>query len=678
MFRFASIAIVLAAGRASAEERTPTPPTAPGETIVIEGLPPARPLEDVPATVRVVTRDEIDHTPARFADDLLRTVPSVGTFRRSSSAIADPTSQGLNLRGIGPSAVSRALVLRDGVPANDPFGGWVYWRAFSPLALDRIEIAPSGASALFGDFALGGVLHLVSRPIAERSGQVLVAGGTQQTGRAAARVTDTLGDFGIALDGDVFRSAGYAPIAAAQRGAVDGFAGSMHGTAGVRVEHHRGDSATHVTGRWFRESLDAGTQLTTADVETFTLGAGYRLERASGMFALELFGGAQEFRQQRARVAPDRATATLASNQRTPARNVGGLATWSQTIAARHEVVVGVDGRFVRGTATDVLNPAMVGADTVVERSAGGEQRFAALFVQDAWHASRTIDVSAAMRLDGWQNRAGELSLTYGDDARTVEMLGETNALQLSPRIGILARLTDIVAIRSSAYRAFRAPTLNELYRPFQVGTVLTAANAELRPEILWGAEVGPQIAVDGIVVRATGFFNRLTDAIGNITLDEPLASGAGRMRQNFGTAQIGGLEVDVSWRASPSWLFAVAETYTHSSVVAAPAAPMLVGKRLAHDPRHRATGSVTYTGAVDVSAQVRYLGAQFEDDLNTLSMGAVVLVDARVARTLGKRITVFASGENLFDRRYLVGRAGIDTVGAPRTVEVGAVFATR
>jgi outer membrane receptor protein involved in Fe transport len=115
-----------------------------------------------------------------------------------------------------------------------------------------------------------------------------------------------------------------------------------------------------------------------------------------------------------------------------------------------------------------------------------------------------------------------------------------------------------------------------------------------------------------------------------------------------------------------------------HSTVTDASDAPNLVGNRLAQDPRVRATGALTYSGLVDVTAQARYLGRQFEDDLNTLPIGSVVLLDARVAHTFNKWITVFAAGENLADRRYIVGRAGVDTLGAPRTIEVGAVLATR
>ena len=175
-----SVAVVVAApGTAAADDPAPpateapavspsateAPAVSPDEVIVVTGLRLPRPLQDVPAAVTVIDHDQLRRAPEPLADDLVRVVPSVGTFRRSSSAIADPTSQGLNLRGVGPSGVSRALVLRDGVPVNDPFGGWVYWRAMSPLGIDRIEIVPSGASALFGNFALGGVLQVISRPI---------------------------------------------------------------------------------------------------------------------------------------------------------------------------------------------------------------------------------------------------------------------------------------------------------------------------------------------------------------------------------------------------------------------------------------------------------------------------------------------------------------------------------
>jgi outer membrane receptor protein involved in Fe transport len=108
--------------------------------VVITATRRPRPLRDVPAAVTVLPRSEIDKSPTLTLDELLRTVPSFATFRRTSSIVSDPTAQGLNLRGVGPSGVSRSLVLLDGVPANDPFGGWFYWRSVPRLGIERIEV----------------------------------------------------------------------------------------------------------------------------------------------------------------------------------------------------------------------------------------------------------------------------------------------------------------------------------------------------------------------------------------------------------------------------------------------------------------------------------------------------------------------------------------------------------
>jgi iron complex outermembrane receptor protein len=654
------------------------PPVA-GEVIVVTGLRLPRPLHDVPAAVTVIDREQLERSPSTLADEIVRSVPDVGTFRRSSSAIADPTSQGLNLRGVGPSGVSRALVLRDGLPVNDPFGGWVYWRALSPLGIERVEIVPSGASALFGNFALGGVLQVISRPIARREIDALAAGGSLGTGRFAVRATDRYGKLGIAFDGEALHSRGYAPIAAAQRGVIDGDATSTHGAGGVRLEYDLGSSTVHAGVRAFDESLDAGTEHTTADVRTVTYEAGWEAARDSGRFSVQLFGGNQRFEQERARVAPGRATADSASKQRTPSNNQGAVATWTSQPIGAHSIIAGIDGQRVAGTSTDSLTPAMVQPSTLVKRAAGGEQRFFGLFAQDAVQVTPELQVAAAARLDGWQNVDASRTLTLGDGSATTTRLARTSELQLDPRLGALYHLTPEVAVRASGYRAFRAPTLNELYRPFQVGTVLTAANDQLRPETLWGGELGGQVVVERLSVQATGFWNRLSDPIANVTLAEPM-DGASRQRQNLGRARIAGVDLDVAWRPAAPWTVRFGYMFSDAKVTAAPAQPELVGKRLAQDPRHRATAAVTFDDAriAAISAEARYLGRQFEDDLNTLGIGSVVLVGLRAERDLIAGFSVFAAAQNLFDRRYIVGRAGVDTEGAPRTFEAGVAYRAR
>lgn len=155
--------------------------------------------------------------------------------------------------------------------------------------------------------------------------------------------------------------------------------------------------------------------------------------------------------------------------------------------------------------------------------------------------------------------------------------------------------------------------------------------------------------------------------------------NGATKQRENLGSTRILGLDLDLTWRPAEAWTVRVAHTFSDGYVRTAPAQPDLVGKRLAQDPHNRSAAIVSYDSPriATLTAEMRYLGPQFEDDQNTQPIGAVVLFDARAERALTAGFSVFVTGQNLFDRHYLVGRSGIDTEGAPRTFEVGLAYHT-
>ena len=88
--------------------------------------------------------------------------PGFNLFRRNSSRVANPTTQGVTLRGVSGSGASRTLVLADGVPLNDPFGSWVYWNRVPQAAVDRIEVVRGATGDLYGADALGGVIQVLT------------------------------------------------------------------------------------------------------------------------------------------------------------------------------------------------------------------------------------------------------------------------------------------------------------------------------------------------------------------------------------------------------------------------------------------------------------------------------------------------------------------------------------
>jgi outer membrane receptor protein involved in Fe transport len=260
----------------------------------------------------------------------------------------------------------------------------------------------------------------------------------------------------------------------------------------------------------------------------------------------------------------------------------------------------------------------------------------------------------------------GRRDTTTAGGGPSTETFSSRAEAQASPRVGVLLRPHRLARLRATAYRAFRAPTLNELYRPFQVGTVLTAPNESLGAESLWGADLGvEQLFGKASALRLTGFWNVLSDPIVNATLAEPLADGATRQRQNLGRARVRGLELFADARFGRHILASAAYTLADSRVTDGGANPDLAGKRLAQDAVHRARAARTARGRLgQVTLQLRAQSGQFEDDLNMLPMGGFAVLDASADARLYGTLSLHADAQNLLDARYLVGRAGVDTIG--------------
>jgi outer membrane receptor protein involved in Fe transport len=108
-------------------------------------------VSDIPFTVEQVPAAAFDDSFSLTVDDALRGSPDFSLFRRNDSLTANPTTQGVSLRGLGPSGASRSLVLLDGIPINDPFGGWVPWSMMPVDSISRAEIVPGGGASAWGN-----------------------------------------------------------------------------------------------------------------------------------------------------------------------------------------------------------------------------------------------------------------------------------------------------------------------------------------------------------------------------------------------------------------------------------------------------------------------------------------------------------------------------------------------
>jgi iron complex outermembrane receptor protein len=686
----------LAAGGPRVDLRVTLRPGGVAEALTVTATRSEQLIGDVPASVSVMTGEDIRRTPAVVADDVLRRLPAFSLFRRTSSLSSHPTAQGVSLRGVGPSGVSRTLVMLDGVPFNDPFGGWVYWTRVPLESAERIEVVDGASSNLYGNFAMGGVINIISRPALPRSLEFRTQYGSLNSPKIDVRASDVWGKVSAALDVSAFDTEGFPVVAPDERGLVDTKAAVQHSNVNLRLQYDATETVqAFVQGAYFREERDnAKVTTTTGDPEENStrmgsMSAGVRARLANGNnVEARIFTESETFRSNFMAVpqaTPPRSIGRMTLNQRVPTTSFGALTQWSRTFGARHALSAGLDWRTVTGESQEDVLDAMAGTTVTLKRESGGRQQSLGLFAQDVVAVTDALTVTGSVRIDNWSNTEGhniETVVATGQpgagDAPTLPDRSDTVA---SPRIAALYAFNDRVSVWGSVGSGFRAPTLNELYRQFRVGTVLTLSNYDLGPERLLGSELGVRVVpFDRLSLRATWFDNRVSDPVSNVTI-ATAGNAVTQQRQNLGRTWIYGIQTDAEYRPSESWRVSGGYIYSHATVEEFDANPALVGNFLAQVPLHRGSIEVNYLNPrfVDLTLDVQAVGWQFDDDQNVRTVPGYTrpglpmygLVSLYVSRRLSEAVDLFAGAQNLFDQQYYVGTLPT-TTGTPRIFNIG------
>jgi outer membrane receptor protein involved in Fe transport len=634
------------------------------------------PLVEPPTSDRQLTRENLAASPNLTLDDTLRQIPGFSLFRRSDSRTANPTTQGVSLRGLGANGASRALVLEDGIPLNDPFGGWVYWDRIPEQAVESIEISQEGGSSLYGSDALGGVIEFFTRSPEQKGISLETSYGNQNTPDLSLWAGGTWHGWESSFAGEVFHTDGYILTPKAYRGSVDTKAGSQHGTAELLIgRKFRNGSDVFARGWFLSESRANGTpdQVNDTRLGEGALGADLQLG-SFGALTLGFYGDAETYHQTFSSVALDRDSETLTDIQAVPAQGVGGSAVWSRALGKRQTLVAGVDTQENIGRSNEVL--ATAHKDT----SAGGRQRTTGVFGEDIIQITPRWTVSASARIDHSGNFGASLiTVPFGSPAgATVAPYADRSYNAFSPRLSVVDRLNTRVSWSASIYRAFRAPTLNELYRSFRVGNVVTQSNANLSAERLTGGEAGISVNVvpRRLVVRGTAFLNEIIDPVANVTRSTT-ATLITRERENLGRTRAPGAEIDATTSITGHWALTAGYQYVDATVTNFPVNPELVGLWIAQVPHHVVTFQARYENParISFSADGRMVGKQFDDDQNQFPLGRFFVLDATAWRGIGHGVELFAAGENLFNAQYSTAATPVPQLGLPVAVRAGVRF---
>lgn len=620
----------------------------------------AAPRADPTTTVTVIPSSELLASAAVTLDDALKMVPGFALFRRASSRVANPTAQGMALRGLGGTSPSRSLVLADGVPLNDAFGGWIYWNKIPQAAIDRLEVQRGSGSDLYGADAVGGVVQLLTLRPTRLSGRALIEGGNLGTGRVSLFGGGRRQGWRFSGAGEWFTIDGYIPVAVEQnpgiapRGPVDTPAGSTHVSAVLSTGYQAATGwRVDATGILYSEDRENGSPLSINTTASRQASAEVAGGVAGGLLSARGFGGTQDYRQTFTSVNATRTVETLVRDQNVPSTTGGVGAQWFRALGS-HTLLVGADWRYVDGASIET--PFSRGRPLATVRAGGSDMRSSA-FLQDTILVNDRLTIVLGAHGDGWQSEA--------DATGFVKSSGAFN-----PRLSGAYRLGDSGAtIRGSVYRGFRAPTLNEFYRSFRAGNTETRPNEALGPERLTGGDLGVVVARGPVSLRATGFWNVLNDAITAITLSSTPQLII-KQRANADKVHAIGFELEGDLRL-PRGLSLTFATGIVDSRFAGDGP--LSDKEVPAIADYNVGAGVRYNRLPwSASAQLRVTGPQFEDDRNVFTLRRATVVDVFAGRTVARRLNVFLAVENLFDAIYDVQRTPVLSTGLPRAVRAG------
>lgn len=676
MIRSASVgllALLLLAAPAAAQ---------PEIVITGHGLSDAR--GDAAYDIVTIDRARLANAASNRLEDVLRDVPGFLQFRRSDSRTANPTSQGVTLRALGGNASSRALLVLDGVPQTDPFGGWIAWPAYDPRRLGRVRVVRGGGSGANGPGALAGTIELDSAAPDEVNGLATgVAYGSRNSVDAFAGYGARIGAGFVTVSAAYASGDGFVPIVADQRGLADRASPYEQASVGLRAVTPVG-AATELqaTLSAFTDRRERGTPF--SGIGNDGADASLRLVGRDRLpFSLLAYVQVRDFSNQFAAIAAGRASASLTLDQYSvPATGLGVRAELRPHLG-KVELRLGADWRDTEGR-TQELFQYVAGAPTR-GRVAGGRTRTIGAYTEASWEDG-PLTLTAGGRIDRWWIENGSLrerTLATGAPLTDTAFPDRTGWAPTA-RAGAAWRASDAIILRAAAWRGWRLPTINELYRPFRVGIDATAANAALKPETAGGVEAGLEFRpADGLRIGVTLFANRLDDAISNVTLGQGpgtfpgvgFVNGVYRQRQNVEAITSKGIELDASLTRG-RWRLATGYSYADATVGADGAAAPLDGLRPAQAPRHSASASLAWEGprGTFASLGLRYVGSQYEDDLNRQRIPDALTVDAVGVVPLAAGLAIEARGENLTDTRIVAGisSAGIIERATPRTLWLG------
>ncbi len=675
-------------------------------------------LQDLPVSTTVMTRAEVQTMPETSVDQIVNKIPGVFTPTIPSVQL-HPTGQALNIRGFGTTTNINTLVMVDGIPLNDPYFRTVNWSRVPKNAIESIEvIRGGGATSLWGNMAMGGVINIVSRePQPADASAYATYGSYNSVGIGASGTlfaTDKI-KMGIAVDRAT--TTGYnqtpteyrSPYMTATGSVVNNIALSTYLTPVAGSKYYLNFSANQTqentatwdvaSNKWNSYTLSAGGSSMLADASSINISAWYTSQQmdttnAGQTPAFNIF-------------TPNLSVPYISQVETARYSSVGGSLFYQRDWGQLMDVKIGLDARRI--ASNDDVNQYSVTAQTANLQSLG-QNTFQGLFAQGTYKFDAiALDMTIGLRQDFWQASNASLAGTIMPSNRPFGVpLANTSSSSFDPNIGLNYHLTDNVDLRAAAYRNFAAPGMNQMYRSFLSGSSLTTANPTLTPQTNFGQEIGFDIKVKDASLSVTAFNNAMSNFIdyaticGTAAACNPLLTGTGlatgsissvKQYVNAGDAVFRGFEILATTRATNTLQlsagFTRTQAYLTNSSYTTPtdAPPDPTNAQIGQVPPWMLNLGAQWQAAPELSLSVQM--KSFPEFWNNtghtqLNQGAT-LFDLGFNYQVNKTLQVYGSVQNVFNVNYLaqgltyttfqgntVSSSGVPTLGMPRWFNLG------
>ena len=623
------------------------------EKTVVTATRTEKAVKDAPASVTIITREEIEATSARYVDDLLRDI--VGVDVKRPRGISSSCTH-IRLRGF--SHPRGTLILRDGMPINRIACGGGKHNEIPVELIERIEVVRGINSSLYGTSAMGGVINIITKkPDKELKATAEGSYGTFDTWNSAVTLSGTAKEkFGYQLYYNHLETDGYNPWSDSfiatkpawvqkkfREAIVDQYRDADNIFARLSYEIDPSSTLAFAYSYW-DDNISNGRKYNYNEFERNRTSLSYekkgKLNISANLYYLDEDFEFTYDRKPNKKIK--KAFDTIEMISKIPVEDMGGMISISIPIKKAHLFTFGTDHRL--GKMENNCDWQISARKTRTE----GKQYRGAFFVQDEIDVGRLLATLGA-RVDWYKIYDG----SFYDSAGTSEKYSDKSGEEFNPKLGLVYHLTDSTTLRGSVGRASNIPYLYSLYGTWECPPgKFNEGNPDLGLEYTIGYEAGiEQHFGDQVMLRLTGFYNDINNWMARIY--NKTQKGVKYYRwQNIDEAETSGIELEAEYRPVASLKLYANYNYLHTEIREYKDRPEYEGNRLDGQPRYRFNSGFTYTNPdmFTINLRQRYVGDRYDDMENDQKLDDYTTFDFKISRDITKFVVASLEVENIFD----------------------------